>query len=126
MAEVTSETTKTKEQTISSSSFNLSKIESYYLFEHLRGWTHDTYLDFYDNGKLKDVYSTGKRIEPRSKELGLNYDGMIHLDAKLGSELYSIITKNRSNSRGTELEIILNDEREVDKIIPKAVKSFDF
>jgi len=106
---------------------NLSKIESYYLFEHLRGWTHGAYLDFYPNGKLKDVYITGKRTEERSKELGLKYDGMVYLDAKLGSEIYSIISKNRSNSYGTEFEIILNAEKnEVDKIIPHSVRGFDF
>ena len=106
----------------------LSSIETYYLFEHLRGWSHDVYLEFHPDGKLKQVHSTGKRIEERAKQLGLSYDGMVKIDAKLGGSLFSAISKNRADSCGTEIEIKLDDKGEIDidKLNVKPVKSFDF
>jgi hypothetical protein len=119
MAEIVNAETKQK-------SLFLSTIESYYLFEHLRGWSHDNYLEFYPEGKLKQVYSTGKRTEDRAKQLGLSYDGMVHFDPKMSSELYSVISKNRAAGAGTELTIELDGKGEVKKVTPKTVRSFDF
>lgn len=104
----------------------LSTIESHYLFEYLRGWSNDMYLEFHPDGKLKQVYNTGKRTEERAKQLGLSYNSMIKLDSKLCSRLHNDIFANRANSSGTEIEIELNEKGEVSKIQTRPVRSFDF
>lgn len=107
-------------------SLYLSAIESHYLLEYLRGWSHDMYLEFHPDGKLKQVYDAGKRIEERYKQLGLSYEGMILIDSKIGSRLHNDMFTNRANSCGTEIEIKLNEKGEISTVQTKAVKSFDF
>jgi len=110
----------------SSTSLFLSSVESYYLFEHLRGWPYDIYLEFDDKqNKLKQVYTTGKRTEERAKQLGLSYEHMYKLDAKKGSELYSAISQNRANGYGTEITMQL-EGHDIIKVNTKAVRGFDF
>lgn len=104
----------------------LSSIESYYLFEHLRGWTNDVYLEFDANqNKLKQVHVTGKRIEDRMKQLGLDYSNMFKLEAKKGAELYSAISQNRANGYGTEVSMELKGQ-EIDTAVAHSVRGFDF
>lgn len=125
MAEVSIEKQQNKPTTKKLSSLFLSSIESYYLWEHLRGWSNDIYLEFHDNGKLKQVYVTGKRIEDRMKQLGLEYANMFKLDAKKGSELYDVISQNRSGGYGTEVEFELKGQ-DVDRVLSKTIRGFDF
>ena len=104
----------------------LSSVESYYLFEHLRGWPYDIYLEFDDKqNKLKQVHTTGKRTEERAKQLGLSYEHMYKLDAKKGSELYSAISSNRANSSGTEVTMEVKGQEIVDVVV-HSVRGFDF
>ena len=119
------EAVEQEEQTKSSSLF-LSSVESYYLFEHLRGWPYDIYLEFDDKqNKLKQVHVTGKRTEPRAKQLGLSYEHMFKLDAKKGSELYNTISSNRANSSGTEVTMTLKGQEIVD-VVAHSIRGFDF
>lgn len=106
----------------------LSSIESYYLFEHLRGWPYDIYLEFdFTLNKLKQVHVSGKRTEDRMKQLGLDYTGMFKLDAKKGAELYSVISQNRASSYGTEIQCDLDrKDHVISNVHPKAVRGFDF
>lgn len=114
------------EPTKQTSSLFLSSIESYYLFEHLRGWPYDIYLEYdFETNKLKQVHTTGKRTEERAKQLGLDYSNMFKLDAKQGAQLYSIISKNRADGMGTDIVMELKGQ-EVDNAMAKAVRGFDF
>lgn len=120
--------TAAEEETTLISPLFLTTIESYYLFEHLRGWTNDNYLEFYPSQRLRQVHSTGKRpgIEERQKQLGMTYNGMLKLPAKMGSELYHAISENRAAGCGTEITIELDDKGEIGAITPKSTRSFDF